>query len=156
MHAIQTMSPSHVGLGSDFDGMLSGPEGLDDVSAYPDLVAELLRRGLSEDDVSQVCGLNVIRVWKEVERVASVMQSPKRDLSQGEEGLDRDRAQGSIDGKDGSVTGGDGGAVAWDVMVDEIGDVWTPAQREMVERTGKERMERRKKVGQDGTDETTK
>ena len=149
MHAVQIMSPSHVGLGSDFDGMLSGPEGLDDVSAYPDLVAELLRRGLSEEDVSQVCGLNVIRVWKEVERVASVMQSPGRDLSQGE-GVDR--AQGSIDGKDGSVTG-EGGA-AWDVMVDEIGEVWTPAQREMVERMGKERMERRKEVAR--TDQTTK
>ena len=61
----------HVGIGSDFDGMLKGPEGLDDVSGYPALVAELLRRGLSREELKGVMGANIIRVMGEVENVAS-------------------------------------------------------------------------------------
>lgn len=57
----------HVGIGSDFDGMLEGPEGLDDVTHFPFLIAELLRRGLSESDVKLVMGLNIMRVLEEVE-----------------------------------------------------------------------------------------
>ena len=57
----------HVGIGSDFDGMLEGPEGLDDVTHFPLLIAELLRRGLSESDIKLVMGLNIIRVLEEVQ-----------------------------------------------------------------------------------------
>ncbi|GFF54279.1 membrane dipeptidase GliJ [Aspergillus udagawae] len=64
----------HVGIGSDFDGMLRGPDGLHDVSCYPALVAGLLRRGVAEEDVKRVMGLNVIRVLEEVERVAAKLQ----------------------------------------------------------------------------------
>ena len=60
----------HIGIGSDFDGMLEGPEGLDDVTRFPLLIAELLRRGLSESNVKLVMGLNIIRVLKEVEAYA--------------------------------------------------------------------------------------
>ncbi|KAI0126673.1 membrane dipeptidase [Xylariales sp. AK1849] len=56
----------HVGIGSDFDGMLDGPVELEGVSAYPNLVAELLKRGLSEDDVKAVMGMNILRVLDEV------------------------------------------------------------------------------------------
>ncbi|KAI1169744.1 dipeptidase [Nemania sp. FL0916] len=65
----------HVGLGSDFDGIGSTPEGLDDVSKYPDLIAELLRRGVSDDDAAKLVGRNILRVWAEVEKVAAMLQA---------------------------------------------------------------------------------
>ncbi|KAL2018029.1 hypothetical protein VTK56DRAFT_1345 [Thermocarpiscus australiensis] len=64
----------HVGFGSDFDGIQHTPEGLEDVSKFPDLVAELLRQGLSDEDAAKVVGGNLLRVWKEVEDVAEKMQ----------------------------------------------------------------------------------
>ncbi|KAI1166401.1 dipeptidase [Nemania serpens] len=65
----------HVGLGSDFDGIQSTPEGLGDVSKYPDLIAELLRRGVSDADAAKVVGANILRVWADVEKVAAKLQS---------------------------------------------------------------------------------
>ncbi|KAI5862820.1 putative dipeptidase [Durotheca rogersii] len=64
----------HVGFGSDFDGITRTPEGLGDVSRYPDLVAELLRRGVSDADAAKVVGANVLRVWADAERVAAALQ----------------------------------------------------------------------------------
>ncbi|HKW41817.1 MAG TPA: dipeptidase [Gemmatimonadales bacterium] len=60
-----------VGLGSDFDGITEVPAGLEDVSKFPDLIAELLRRGWSEQDVRKVAGLNALRVLRAAERVAA-------------------------------------------------------------------------------------
>ncbi len=60
----------HVGLGSDFDGITEVPAGLEDVSKFPDLIAELLRRGWTETDVKKIVGLNTLRVLREAERVA--------------------------------------------------------------------------------------
>ncbi|RYP38122.1 hypothetical protein DL768_010815 [Monosporascus sp. mg162] len=60
----------HVGIGSDFDGMEAGPKGLEDVTKYPDLVKELQRRGVRRTDILGIMGLNVIRVLKDVEKVA--------------------------------------------------------------------------------------
>jgi membrane dipeptidase len=60
-----------VGLGSDFDGITTVPVGLEDVSKFPDLIAELLRRGWSELDVKKVAGLNALRVLRRAEVVAS-------------------------------------------------------------------------------------
>jgi membrane dipeptidase len=62
-----------VGLGSDFDGITEVPVGLEDVSKFPDLIAELLRRGWTEADVKKVAGLNTLRVLREAERVAKEM-----------------------------------------------------------------------------------
>ena len=67
----------HVGLGSDFDGITSVPLGLEDASKFPDLIAELLRRGWSEQDVKMVAGLNALRVLGAAERVAAEMQRPQ-------------------------------------------------------------------------------
>ena len=64
----------HVGLGSDFDGIEEVPEGLEDVSKFPDLVGELLRQGVSDEDAANVVGGNILRVWREVEAVAEEMQ----------------------------------------------------------------------------------
>ena len=60
-----------VGLGSDFDGITEVPVGLEDVSKFPDLLAELLKRGWSEQDVRKVAGLNALRVLRAAEQVAT-------------------------------------------------------------------------------------
>jgi membrane dipeptidase len=65
----------HVGLGSDFDGITDVPVGLEDVSKFPDLLAELLRRGWSEVDVQKVAGLNCLAVMRAVEHVAAEMRA---------------------------------------------------------------------------------
>lgn len=70
-YAVRTMGIDHVGLGSDFDGVTSLPSGLTDVSMYPNLIAELIRRGYSDADIGKICGGNALRVWREVERVAA-------------------------------------------------------------------------------------
>ncbi|KAI1105354.1 membrane dipeptidase-domain-containing protein [Jackrogersella minutella] len=70
IHVGTTIGYSHVGIGSDFDGMLEGPQGLDDTSCYPALVEELLHRGVGEQEVKMVMGLNVIRVLRDVEVVS--------------------------------------------------------------------------------------
>jgi membrane dipeptidase len=68
----------HVGIGSDFDGISSVPAGLEDVSKFPDLIAELLRRGWTEADVKKVAGLNTLRVLRDAERVARELQGQPR------------------------------------------------------------------------------
>jgi membrane dipeptidase len=73
-HIRRVAGIDHVGLGSDFDGVASLPEGLEDVSGYPLLLAELLARGYSRDDLAKVAGLNVLRVMAEVERIAAELQ----------------------------------------------------------------------------------
>ena len=64
----------HVGLGSDFDGIFDTPKGLEDVSKFPDLVAELLRMGVSDEDAAKVVGLNVLRVWGDAEEKGEEMR----------------------------------------------------------------------------------
>jgi membrane dipeptidase len=65
----------HVGLGGDLDGIDETPEGLEDVSKYPALTAELLRRKWSDVDVKKLLGLNVLRVMKQAEAVAATMKT---------------------------------------------------------------------------------
>lgn len=61
----------HVGLGSDYDGVGDTlPEGLKDVSSYPNLVAELQSRSYSGPEIEKILGGNVMRVWREVEQYA--------------------------------------------------------------------------------------
>ena len=64
----------HVGIGSDFDGGKPLPDGLGDVSRFPALIGELLRRGYSDDDVRKVAGGNVLRVLRGAEAVAARLQ----------------------------------------------------------------------------------
>jgi membrane dipeptidase len=64
----------HVGYGSDFDGISCTPQGLEDVSTFPRLTAELLRRGYSDADAKKVIGLNLLRVMRQAERVAARLQ----------------------------------------------------------------------------------
>lgn len=68
----------HIGIGGDFDGISSVPEGMEDVSKYPALTAELLKRGYSDEDVRKILGLNVLRVMRSAEAVAKKMQSERQ------------------------------------------------------------------------------
>lgn len=70
-HVVKLAGIDHVGFGSDFDGVGDSlPTGLKDVSQFPNLIYELLKRGYSEADIKKVCGANVLRVWNEVQAFA--------------------------------------------------------------------------------------
>lgn len=66
-----------VGIGSDFDGASSMPEGLEDVSRYPALFRELTARGYRDEELQKVAGRNVLRVMREAEQVASRLQAER-------------------------------------------------------------------------------
>jgi membrane dipeptidase len=66
-----------IGIGSDFDGIDSTPVGLENVSTYPALTAELLKRGYSDDDVRKIIGLNVLRAMRQVEKVSERLQKER-------------------------------------------------------------------------------
>ena len=74
-HVKQVAGVDHVGIGSDFDGIDITPEGLEDVSKYPALTAELLSRGWSDEDVKKFLGLNVLRALRQAEAVAASMRN---------------------------------------------------------------------------------
>jgi membrane dipeptidase len=75
-HVVQLTGVDHVGIGSDYDGVGDSlPTGLKDVSSYPNLVAGLLRRGYSENDIRKILGENLLRVWQEVEDYAATTSS---------------------------------------------------------------------------------
>jgi membrane dipeptidase len=76
-HIRKVAGIDHIGLGGDYDGITSVPEGLEDVSKYPMLTAELLRRGYSDDDVKKILGLNVLRVMKGAESVSAKLQKER-------------------------------------------------------------------------------
>ena len=67
----------HIGLGGDFDGITSVVEGLEDVSKYPALTAELLRRGYRDEEIKKILGLNVLRVMRAVEKVSATQQKQR-------------------------------------------------------------------------------
>ena len=70
-HAVRLAGIDHVGLGSDFDGVGDSlPEGLKDVSGYPNLIDALLAKGYTETDIEKICGGNLLRVWNDVEAAA--------------------------------------------------------------------------------------
>jgi membrane dipeptidase len=67
----------HIGIGSDFDGAGTMPEGLGDVAGYPMLFAELAERGYAEDELMKVAGGNVLRVIRDAERIAERLQTER-------------------------------------------------------------------------------
>jgi len=67
-HIVRVAGIDHVGLGSDFDGMELAPAGMEDVSCFPNLTIELLRRGYSEQDIRKILGENFLRVLGEAEQ----------------------------------------------------------------------------------------
>lgn len=74
-HAVKLAGIDHVGIGSDFDGVGDSlPTGLKEVSAYPNLIYALLKRGYSEIEIEKICSKNVFRVWNKVEETAKQLQ----------------------------------------------------------------------------------
>jgi membrane dipeptidase len=73
-HVREVAGVDHVGIGSDFDGISSTPLGLEDVSTYPALFAELSFRGWSEEDLRKLAGENLLRAWREAEASARRLQ----------------------------------------------------------------------------------
>jgi membrane dipeptidase len=76
-HIRKVAGIDHIGLGGDFDGITSVPEGLEDVSKYPALTAELLRRSYKDDDIKKILGLNILRVMRRVEEVSAKLQKER-------------------------------------------------------------------------------
>ncbi|KAF8906470.1 membrane dipeptidase-domain-containing protein [Gymnopilus junonius] len=83
-HIAQVSGKEHVGLGSDFDGIGDVPVGLEDVSKYPVLIAELYRRGWNKYELAGLTGGNLLRVMEGAEKIALELQaagaSPAFDL----------------------------------------------------------------------------
>jgi membrane dipeptidase len=73
-HIRKVAGIDHIGLGGDFDGIDSVVEGLEDVSKYPALTAELLRRGYGDEDIKKILGLNILRVMRGAEATAAAMK----------------------------------------------------------------------------------
>lgn len=71
----RTAGPAHVGLGSDFDGIESTPDGLDGVDKYPALLAELAHRGWSDEELAGLAGENLLRVLRGAEATAARLQA---------------------------------------------------------------------------------
>lgn len=76
-HIRRVAGIDHVGIGSDFDGISAVPVGLEDVSTFPALTAELLRRGYPDEEVKKILGLNLLRVMRQAERVAARLQEQR-------------------------------------------------------------------------------
>jgi membrane dipeptidase len=78
-HVAKVAGIDHVGIGSDFYGATGDDlvQGLEDVSRFPYLMAELLRRGWSDEDIEKLSRNNLLRVFAEVERIASKLQKSR-------------------------------------------------------------------------------
>src|ERR671920_2548509 len=87
-HLRKTAGIDHIGIGGDFDGIDSVIVGLENVSTYPALTAELLKRGYSDADVKKILGLNVLRVMKRAEEVATRLQKEREPSTATIETLD--------------------------------------------------------------------
>jgi membrane dipeptidase len=74
-HLVKVAGVDHVGIGGDFDGINTVPVGLEDVSCYPRLTEELLRRGHSAEDVKKILGGNLIRAFRKAGEVARELQA---------------------------------------------------------------------------------
>lgn len=72
-HIRQVAGIDHIGIGGDYDGMDTGPVGMEDVSGYPALFTELARRGYSQNDLEKISLRNALRALREAERVATEM-----------------------------------------------------------------------------------
>lgn len=77
-HAREVAGVDHIGIGGDFDGCSTLPVGLENVSTYPALFAELSSRNWSNDDLRKLAGRNVLRVMRAVEHAASEPMWPKQ------------------------------------------------------------------------------
>jgi microsomal dipeptidase-like Zn-dependent dipeptidase/pimeloyl-ACP methyl ester carboxylesterase len=138
----------HVGIGSDFDGIPTYVDGLEDVSKYPDLFVELVRRGWSDDELRKLAGENLLRVMREVESVARRIRRERAPSTKTIEELDGpangnlfDRVEHHFADSDGVnihyVTTGQGPLV---VMIHGFPDFWYSWRDQMVALEGSYRV----------------
>ena len=76
-HVREVAGIDHVGLGGDYDGVATLPEGLEDVSGYPRLLAALADRGWSDDDLGKLTSGNILRVMRDAEAGAKMLQAAR-------------------------------------------------------------------------------
>jgi membrane dipeptidase len=88
-HVRKVAGVDHVAVGSDFDGIEHTPVGLEDVSTFPQLFAELVRRGWSDDDLRKLAGRNLLRVLRAAESTAARLQRERQPSTRTIEQLDR-------------------------------------------------------------------
>jgi membrane dipeptidase len=88
-HVRKVAGVDHVAIGSDFDGIDHTPVGLEDVSTFPQLFAELVRRGWSDDDLRKLAGRNLLRVFRAAESTATRLQRDRQPSTRTIEQLDR-------------------------------------------------------------------
>ncbi|HEX5071360.1 MAG TPA: dipeptidase [Vicinamibacterales bacterium] len=77
-HIRKVAGIDHIGVGGDFDGITTVVQGLEDVSTYPALMAELLKRGYTDEDIRKIAGRNMLRVMRAVEAVGGKVGAPIR------------------------------------------------------------------------------
>ena len=87
-HVRDVAGVDHVGIGSDFDGISSYVEGLEDVSTFPALFMELARRGWSDEDLKKLAGENLLRVMQQAESVSRRLQRQRQPSTKTIEELD--------------------------------------------------------------------
>jgi membrane dipeptidase len=87
-HVRKVAGVDHVGIGSDFDGIEKVPVGLEDVSRFPYLFAELIRRGWSDADLKKLAGRNLLRVLHQAEATAARLQREREPSTRTIEELD--------------------------------------------------------------------
>jgi membrane dipeptidase len=87
-HIRKVAGIDHIGFGGDFDGITEVVQGLEDVSKYPALTAELLKRGYSDEDIKKVIGGNVIRAWRQAGRVSADLQKQRGPSTATLKGMD--------------------------------------------------------------------
>lgn len=97
-HVREVAGIDHIGIGGDYDGIGSTPVGLEDVSCYPNLLVELMKRGYSDGDLKKIVGLNVLRVMRDVEQVAAELQESEQP---------RDATIEELDGPQDETDGGE-------------------------------------------------
>ncbi|KAI1499747.1 dipeptidyl aminopeptidase [Biscogniauxia marginata] len=73
MHVVEVAGWDHVGIGGDFDGTVTLASGIESVADYPKLVEAVMRRGATDEQVRKLVGDNILRVWRENERVAATL-----------------------------------------------------------------------------------
>jgi len=88
-HVRKVAGVDHVGIGSDFDGIDHVPVGLEDVSRFPDLFAELIRRGWTDADLKKLAGQNLLRVLRQAEATAARLQREREPSTKTIEQLDQ-------------------------------------------------------------------
>ncbi len=76
-HIRKVAGIDHIGVGGDFDGITRVVTGLEDVSTYPALIAELLKRGYSDDDIRKIAGRNILRVMRRAEKISITLQQQR-------------------------------------------------------------------------------